>query len=180
MSSRRVFIVRSFPGALTMTALMSCRQTSQASPRTRPDAELRKRGIQGSTGAVQVSKGRSATDLSAVWDTDIAVGDCTIHKGATFELDSNGNNRWECDISSTDTGDDAKLTMWLYDGAAKPTSITEPLALVGEYGFDIHDANTVKHWLQVFGPGAIFYNMGGLGPMELVARTTWVWPSCNC
>ena len=172
---RRSFLASGVP-ALTALALTGCRQTS---PEERHAMKRAQRAAK--VTAVKRRDDKAPPTIVATWDHDVHQGDCTIHAGATWDMDVNGNNQWECQVSSTDTGDDFKLYVYLYDSSFDPNStINQPLAWVGQYGFDIHDANTLKHWLQVYGPNAIFYNMGGLGPAELLAKAAWAALSCDC
>lgn len=154
-------------------ALAGCQQKS--APEDRRAQKLAQRAAR----FTKRGENAQASPLILTWSNDINVGDCTIHKGAKFTLDSAGNNQWECDISSTDTGDEGLVRIFLYGAGFDPNRTdNQPLAFIGDYGFDIHDANTIKHWVQVFGPRAIFYNIGGLGPLELVQQTTV--GECNC
>ena len=112
MLGRRSFITRGVP-ALTALALTSCRQSSSidSSAMKRERRAARRARAQRSDDKAQPQS------LRAEWPNAIHEGDCTIQKGATFVLDINGNNQWECNVSSTDSGDDFKLRVYLDDSS---------------------------------------------------------------
>lgn len=108
-------------------------------------------------------------------------GDCHVSNGE-FRFYENGSTSWECDVSSTDSGDEWDGTFSGgtngYDGTL-PTVDRFLFAVLPSFHFDIHDANATKHWLQGFGPHGNSY-AAGIGPFETFQRLGSVVFYCGC
>lgn len=88
-------------------------------------------------------------------------GDCIL--SGEFRFYEDGSSHWECDIGSTDSGDewDGSFTGGEtgYDGSAG-TLDKFLFALSPKYHFDIHDSGQTKHWVQDEGPDKVDYRNG--------------------
>ena len=108
-------------------------------------------------------------------------GDCHVSNGE-FRFYEDGSTSWECDVSSTDSGDewDGAFSGGQagYDGEL-PTVHLFLFAVLPSFHFDIHDANTVKHWLQGFAPDSNTY-ASGIGPFQTFQRLGSVVFYCGC
>jgi hypothetical protein len=125
----------------------------------------------------------SAAPLSyrAAKFSSLDVHDCHIANGE-FRFYENGATSWECDISSTDSGDewDGHFSGGLagYDGKIG----TMGLALFHvspSFHFNISDKNVVKHWGQG-SDGVNNVYATGSGPSDVMARLARVVFECNC
>jgi hypothetical protein len=134
-------------------------------------------------GALRVSHGGTASRPSIYVRTssELHIGDCTLMTGAEFIFYVDGFTHWECNLSSTDTGDEWDLDAWLYPHSIDPpNSFSDPLAYVQHFHFNVEIANTTKHWVQDYAPNAVIYLRSGLGPLELLQQTGWIGLACGC
>ena len=94
----------------------------------------------GSTAAPQVAKSWTFGEIKR--------GDCTIAPGGTFTLFSDGSQRWTCNISSTDSGDE-------WDGHFEVFNAQgQSLVSTPNFHFDISVSNQSRHWDQANGPNS--------------------------
>jgi hypothetical protein len=108
------------------------------------------------------------------------IGDCTIHDGNVFRYIDYGQSDWVTDVSSTDSGDEMNITFIGVNAAFTEGDLaTGKNVMFTCYGyyFDIHDANSVKHWAET-GPNIWF-------PAGMDAPTAWanlaaVLLDCSC
>jgi hypothetical protein len=108
-----------------------------------------------------------------VWP-EIKRGDCTIAAGASYRLYENGVTHWECDISSTDSGDEWRGSFAIQDAAGVYLILID-----FEYHFDIHDANAWKHWVQDLGPDKVEL-IDGVSLADAFARAQILEFWCRC
>ncbi len=121
-------------GAVKVGALSRLRPSeSFAPPEPAP-------GAAGSAAAAQAAKSWTFGEIKR--------GDCTIAPGGTFTLFSDGSQRWTCNISSTDTGDE-------WDGHFEVFNAQgQSLASSPNFHFDISVSNQSRHWDQSNGPNS--------------------------
>src|SRR5437763_1864573 len=77
-------------------------------------------------------------------------GDCRIEDGAVFTLYPDGSTRWDCMISSGDTGDTAEVRFRCEDSAGTPLFHTN------YWHHDIGQKDQKQHWTDSNGPNAEF------------------------
>jgi hypothetical protein len=120
--------------------------------------------------------------LNFVLQNDAKIGDCTLHKGATFSYSIDGSNGWFAKVSSTDTGDEMGIDVLVFDKSNpcnNPGNFEGLLTLVGHYQKDIHDANQIKDWQQIFGIGANIFS-SNIGPLEVYTQAVCIQLACAC
>ena len=109
-------------------------------------------------------------------------GDCTIAAGAEFRFHLNGVTHWQCNISSTDTGDewDGHFLGGLPGFDSNDLSTYDKFLFASpRFHFDIRDANVVKRWVEQH-PNEQNSYATGIGPVETYQRLAIVWFDCDC
>jgi Family of unknown function (DUF6294) len=92
-----------------------------------------------------VKTNKSTGEWTSFTFPEIRRGDCKIFAGAKFTLHSDGSASWECDIMSTDTGDEWRGTFRFY------TASNADLGMSAAMHYDIRHNNVKKHWTESFG-----------------------------
>lgn len=107
-------------------------------------------------------------------------GDCTIRNGE-FRFYEDGSSHWECDISSSDSGDEWEGSFTGGEAGYDGNSGTDKLlfAMGPHYHFDIHDKNQVKHWVQDAGPADVIYG-NGISVAQAFQRLGAIVFYCGC
>lgn len=136
--ARRGFIKNMLAAGLCLVgtvkvAALSRRKPSESSglPRREPDAA-------GSAAALQAATSWTFGEIKR--------GDCTIAPGGTFTLFSNGAQRWTCNVSSTDTGDEWDGRFEIFNAQGQSLGFTP------NFHFDISVSNQSRHWDQTNSP----------------------------
>jgi hypothetical protein len=126
----------------------------------------------------------SGTYKSFVFRDGLAKGDCRIAGGAEFRFYRNGSTCWECDIMSSDSGDEWEGKFSGGEVGYNPDTIDglKKILMVirNDYNFDISDANLWKHWLLEYPPSAVEYVRNGIGLSEAYDRMAIVAFYCGC
>jgi len=135
--TRRGFIKLLTAGAFLVGSLKVAALARRNSSESLVSLEPRS-GAAGVEPALQVAKSWTFGEIKR--------GDCTIAPGGTFTLFSNGAQRWTCNVSSTDTGDEWDGRFEIFNAQGQSLGFTP------NFHFDISVSNQSRHWDQSNGP----------------------------
>lgn len=97
----------------------------------------------------------------------IQTGDCLVESGATFTLYEDGATRWNCEISSGDTGDEWTMFITVKDSRGVDLFTT------GRYHKDIKSKNKKKRWEDIRGANPNFAQYFSRAKTGSVIASCW-------
>lgn len=103
----------------------------------------------------------------------VAIG--TVHPANEYRLYDDGRTHWECNISSRDAGDEWRCGFYM---SASEHDTIPVIAVRPTYHFDIHDKDTIKHWVKDLELRDLLPQGGGIA--ENFPRALYIFFQCGC